>query len=100
MMPGSQQSMVAVSPNGQAGNGRISDGGQASTLQPVYESARPGSVGVVAAGRLLAGAEHEGGEDRETRALGGVGGVPDLVQVLPPLFVVRAEGQQQVRGRL
>jgi hypothetical protein len=28
-------------------------------------------------------AEHEGGEDREAGALGGFGGVPDLVQVLP-----------------
>ena len=34
MVPGSQQSIVAVSPNGQAGNGGISDGYRLATVVP------------------------------------------------------------------
>lgn len=45
------------------------------------------------------GAENEGRQDREAGVLGGFGGVPALVEVLPPLLIARAEGQEQVRGR-
>jgi len=37
------------------------------------------SVCVVVASGFLVGAEYEGGEDCEAGALGGIGGLPDLV---------------------
>jgi hypothetical protein len=36
-------------------------------------------MGSFSEGGLLAGAEHEGGEDGQAGALGGFGGIPDLV---------------------
>lgn len=56
-----------------AGREGKGEGGRARTREV------PGSVGAIAAGGLLAGAEHEGREDREAGAVGGFGGVPDLV---------------------
>jgi hypothetical protein len=46
-------------------------------------------------GRRGVDAEHEGGQDGQADAFGGLGGVPDLVEVLPPVLVLRAELRQQ-----
>jgi hypothetical protein len=46
------------------------------------------------------GAEYEGGEDCEASAVGGFGGPPDLVQVLPPVLLAGTETEEQVRGRV
>lgn len=76
------------------------DGRVLSVIRDQTERVASSSLAVVLGCGLLAGAEHEGGEDREASALSGLGGVPDLVQVLPPVLAAGSEGQEQVRSRV
>jgi hypothetical protein len=48
---------------------------------------------------LLMSSEHECREDQEAGGLGGFGGAPDPVEVIPPVLVAGAEGQEEIRGR-
>ncbi len=63
-----------------------------------WHAARGTALLPLLSGGFPAGAEQKSGEDREASALSGFGGVPDLVQVLPPVHVFWPELREQVSG--